>query len=288
MILVTGANGQLGRELQRIGINYPTLKFLFTDVAELDITKPDAINSCIETNNIDTIINCAAYTAVDKAEQEPDIARLINAVAVENLAVAANRYHCYLIHISTDYVFSGCGYQPYKEDDPLAPVSSYAQSKAEGEMAMQQAASRGMIIRTSWLYSEYGHNFLKTMMKYGKERGLLKVVYDQIGTPTYAGDLAKAILDILVSKQLPDEVGIYHYSNEGVCSWYDFALAVMEFSGIDCRVIPIETHEYPLPAPRPWYSVFNKGKIKTSFGIEIPYWRDSVKTCVERINKNLS
>lgn len=286
MILVTGANGQLGSELKRLGVNYPALQFLFTDVAELDITNQDAINHCIESNGITTIINCAAYTAVDKAEQEPELALLINAVAVGNLASAANRHQCYMIHVSTDYVFSGSGFKPYREYDPLAPVSSYARSKAEGEYAMQKATSRGMIIRTSWLYSEYGHNFLKTMMKYGKERGLLKVVYDQVGTPTYAADLAKAILDILSVGALPDEVGIYHYSNEGVCSWYDFALAVIEFSGIDCRILPIETHEYPLPAPRPWYSVFNKGKIKSAFGLEIPYWRDSVKICVDRVSGN--
>jgi dTDP-4-dehydrorhamnose reductase len=283
MILVTGANGQLGNEIRRLVSHYPDLHFLFTDVAELDITNENAIDHCVKSNKVKAIINCAAYTAVDKAEQEPEMANLINAAAVGNLARVAAGNGCLLIHISTDYVFSGTGYKPYTEEDPTGPVSLYAKSKFAGEQAVMQYAERALIIRTSWLYSEFGHNFVKTIMKYGRERGLLKVVYDQVGTPTYAADLAKCLLDILANHPAPSGTEIFHYSDEGVCSWYDFALAIIEFSGIDCKIYPIETHEYPLPAVRPWYSVFNKAKIKKRYNIEIPYWRDSLKLCMNRI-----
>jgi dTDP-4-dehydrorhamnose reductase len=229
------------------------------------------------------IINCAAYTAVDKAEQEDNLAFLINASAVGILARVASKYNALLIHISTDYVFDGKGYKPYMEEDPTNPVSLYAKSKHAGERQVQSYSNRALIIRTSWLYSEFGNNFVKTMMKYGKERGQLNVVFDQTGTPTYARDLAKAILDIITKKPAINGVEVFHYSNEGVTSWYDFALAIIEFSGITCKIIPIETKDYPLPAVRPFYSVFNKAKIKQRFNIEIPYWKDSLKVCIGRM-----
>lgn len=284
MILITGGNGQLGQELRRLAPLFPDHDFLFTDVAELDITDEQAILSCVESNHIDTVINCAAYTAVDKAEEETEAAFMINSNAAGNLARVAKRKGTRLIHISTDYVFSGTGHRPYREDDPTGPVSKYAQSKHSGEEQIFSAGADALIIRTSWLYSEFGHNFVKTIMKYGKERGLLRVVYDQVGTPTYAADLAAAILKIVSSPEKSAGVHVYHYSNEGVASWYDFALAILKFSGIPCKVIPICTHEYPLPAVRPWYSVFDKSRIKQDFGLEIPYWRDSLKTCIEQIN----
>lgn len=284
MILVTGGNGQLGQELRRLAPFQPDQGFLFTDIAELDITDEQAILSCVESNHIDTIINCAAYTAVDKAEEETEAAFRINSTATGNLARIAKSKKARLIHISTDYVFSGTGHRPYREDDPTGPISQYARSKHSGEEQIFSSGANALIIRTSWLYSEFGHNFVKTIMKYGKERGLLRVVYDQVGTPTYAADLAEAILKVLSSPEHSAGVSVCHYSNEGVASWYDFALAILEFSGIPCKVIPICTHEYPLPAVRPWYSVFDKSRIKQDFGLEIPYWRDSLKTCIERIN----
>lgn len=286
MILVTGANGQLGSEIREIAGQFPYLNFCFTDVAELDITNEAAVHDFLATHKISHIINCAAYTAVDKAEQEPQLAKLINSDAVGILSRAAMSHHIFLIHISTDYVFDGAGHLPYKENDPTAPVSQYATSKYLGEQQILQFSQNAMIIRTSWLYSSYGHNFVKTIMKYGKERGFLKVVFDQVGTPTYTGDLAKSILHIISSGHQPEGVEIYHFSNEGVCSWYDFALAILEFSGIPCKVLPIETYEYPLPAQRPWYSVFNKKKIKERFQLEIPHWRDSLKICVEKLINN--
>lgn len=286
MILVTGANGQLGKEIRQLAPLYPVLQFLFTDIDELDITNEQTVATIVKDNGIDCILNCAAYTAVDKAEQEPDIAFLVNAGAAGNLARVAAATNCLLIHVSTDYVFSGTACKPYTESDPTAPVGIYAKSKLAGEEAVRTYAKRALIIRTSWLYSEYGHNFVKTIIKYGKERGMLKVVADQTGTPTYAGDLAHAILKILSVKEDLKGVSLYHYSNEGVASWYDFAVAIIEFTGIPCKIQPITTAEYPLPAPRPWYSVLDKSAIRSTFGIDIPYWRDSVKYCLERISQS--
>ncbi|MCX6305730.1 MAG: dTDP-4-dehydrorhamnose reductase [Bacteroidetes bacterium] len=283
-ILVTGSNGQLGSELRLLAPDYPGLKFLFTDVAELDITSEPVVEALVRDMKPGAIINCAAYTAVDKAEQEDNLAFLINATAVGNLARAASKYNALLVHISTDYVFDGKGYKPYMEDDPTNPVSLYAKSKHAGEQQVQSYAGKALIIRTSWLYSAFGNNFVKTMMKYGKERGQLNVVFDQTGTPTYARDLAKTILDIIQSQPAIDGVEVFHFSNEGVTSWYDFAKAIIEFSGIDCKINPIETKDYPLPAIRPFYSVFNKLKIKQRFKLEIPYWKDSLKECMGRMN----
>jgi dTDP-4-dehydrorhamnose reductase len=282
-ILVTGSNGQLGNEIRTLADAYPGFDFIFTDVGELDITNEAAIEAMVDEKSPEAIINCAAYTAVDKAEKEDDLAFLINAEAAGNLARVAGRHGLVLIHVSTDYVFDGEGHRPYREDDPTNPVSIYARSKHAGELQVQNHGSTALIIRTSWLYSEFGNNFVKTIMKYGKERGQMNVVFDQVGSPTYARDLADAILQILQKNEIQEGVDIFHYANEGVCSWYDFAKAIIEFSGISCKINPIESGEYPTPAPRPHYSVFNKAKIKSRFGIEIPYWRDSLRVCMERI-----
>ncbi len=284
-ILVTGSNGQLGNELRLLAPAYPGYRFIFTDVAELDITSEPDVEMLVKAENPDFIINCAAYTAVDKAEQEPNLAFLINATAVGNLARVAVRHNAMLIHISTDYVFDGTGCKPYMEDDPTNPISLYAKSKHAGEQQLQSYGSNALIVRTSWLYSEFGNNFVKTMMKYGKERGHLNVVFDQTGTPTYARDLAKTIMHIIQNKPVSKGVEVFHYSNEGVTSWYDFAKTIMEFSGIPCSISPIETRDYPLPATRPFFSVFNKSKIKQHFQIEIPYWRDSLKECIQRLEQ---
>ncbi|MEI6433543.1 MAG: dTDP-4-dehydrorhamnose reductase [Bacteroidota bacterium] len=285
-LLVTGANGQLGNEIRKLAHSYPNLEFLFTDVAELDITDENAIEQCVIAEKITVIINCAAYTAVDKAELDQDKAFLINSTAVGNLSRVCAKFSAFLVHISTDYVFNGKGYRPYHEDDPIDPVSLYAKSKAAGEEQVFIHAGKAMIIRTSWLYSEFGANFVKTIMKYGKERDELNVVFDQIGTPTYASDLAKAILQIVSLNNSGSGIEVFHYANEGVASWYDFARAIVDFSGINCKINAIETKDYPLPAVRPFYSVFNKAKIKKRFQMEIPDWRDSLKECIGRITNN--
>ena len=282
-ILVTGSNGQLGNEIRMRAGDHPGYEFLFTDLAELDITDEDAIESMIASKKIRTIINCAAYTAVDKAEQEEAMAYLINATAVGNLARVAARHGALLIHISTDYVYDGKGYRPYLEDDEPGPVSVYAKSKLWGEEEIQSCDCKALIIRTSWLYSAFGGNFVKTIMKLGKEKGEARVISDQVGTPTYAGDLAEAIMYIIDNQPAPQGFEIFNYSNEGVASWYDFAKAIIEFSGISCKITPIETKEFLLPAARPFYSVFNKSKIKNRYQLVIPYWRDSLKSCIERM-----
>ncbi len=282
-ILVTGSNGQLGNELRVLSQKEPGLQFIFTDVEELDITSEMAVSAYFQEAMPDAVINCAAYTAVDKAEQEPEKATLINGAAVGILARASSAHNAVMFHISSDYVFDGRGCRPYAENDQVNPVSVYAMSKLAGELEMQKHARTGYIIRTSWLYSSFGYNFVKTIIKYGKERGMLNVVFDQIGTPTYAADLAAVILTMLKSEKKPVKTEIYHFSDEGVVSWYDFAIAIVELSGITCKINPIETKDYPLPAVRPFYSVFNKAKIKEQFGIEIPYWRDSLRGCIEKL-----
>jgi len=284
-ILVTGSNGQLGNEIRELSGAYPLYEFLYTDVNELDITDLAKVNEFFNANNPEIVINCAAYTAVDMAETEQETAYLVNAVAPGNLAGAAVESGAFLVHVSTDYIYGGNNFRPYVETDPVNPVSVYAKSKAAGEEAVVQSGARTIIIRTSWLYSAFGNNFIKTIMKYGAERDMLKVVFDQIGTPTYARDLAKAILDILPVAMATKDVEVYHYSNEGVASWYDFAKAIIEISGTKCLVNAIPTKEYPLPAERPFYSVLDKSKIKNDFSIEIPYWRDSVKHCIQRLMK---
>ena len=278
-ILITGSNGQLGNEIRVLSKKYPDFNFFFTDVEELDITDKAAIERFVSENKISHIINCAAYTAVDKAEEEKDLASKINVEAVKNLALVSKAHNALLIHISTDYVFDGKNYKPYLESDPIAPQSHYAFTKAEAERAIREISGRAIIIRTSWLYSSFGKNFVKTMIKLGNERDELKVVRDQIGTPTYALDLAEVSLKFIADHQAT-EVEIYNFSNEGVCSWYDFAKEIMEIKNIDCKIIPIESKDYPTPAVRPFYSVFNKTKITQTLPIEIPHWKDSLKQCL--------
>lgn len=281
-LLVTGSNGQLGNELRLLARNHTDLTFLFTDFEELDITNEVSVENTFSSFNPDWIINCAAYTAVDKAEQEPEKAMLINALAPGIMAGIANKHNARMIQISTDYVFDGKSYKPYSEDYPKNPSGSYALSKAKGEDNVLKNSKDSIIIRTSWLYSAFGANFVKTIRKAGRERGQLKVVSDQIGSPTWALDLAEAIL--LMVKQNA-EAGIYHFSNEGVCSWYDFAKAILELSDIQCIVNPTDTAGYPLPAPRPFYSVFDKSKFTRLTQQSIPYWRDSLKKCIALLNE---
>ncbi len=278
-ILITGSNGQLGNEIRVLSKKYPDFNFFFTDVEELDITDKAAIERFVSENKISHIINCAAYTAVDKAEEEKDLASKINVEAVKNLALVSKAHNALLIHVSTDYVYDGKNYKPYLESDPIAPQSHYAFTKAEAERAIREISGRAIIIRTSWLYSSFGKNFVKTMIKLGNERDELKVVRDQIGTPTYALDLAEVSLKFIADHQAT-EVEIYNFSNEGVCSWYDFAKEIMEIKNIDCKIIPIESKDYPTPAVRPFYSVFNKTKITQTLPIEIPHWKDSLKQCL--------
>ena len=279
-ILVTGSNGQLGSELREL-INSPLPTVFFTDRNTLDITDKTAIENFCETNNIEIIINCAAYTAVDKAQEDEVNADAINHLAVKSMAEIAKEKNIRLIHISTDYVFNGENHTPYLESDPTHPNGIYGETKLAGEQSLLEIApANALIIRTSWVYSAYGANFVKTMLRLGKERESLGVIFDQVGTPTYAKDLAKAILKIL--PQIDNEkVEIYHYTNEGVCSWYDFAEAIFALRNIPCQVTPIETKAYPTPAKRPHYSLLNKAKIKRDFGLTIPYWRESLELCLK-------
>ncbi|MBP8789843.1 MAG: dTDP-4-dehydrorhamnose reductase [Breznakibacter sp.] len=277
-ILVTGVNGQLGSELRELSVN-SKYDFLFTDVNELDLCNKTELFTFFEKNQIDVMINCAAYTAVDKAETDVEMARSVNAIAVKNLVEVAQTHAVKLIHVSTDYVFNGNHYQPLQEEDAVSPLGIYGETKREGENYVLESDIDGTVIRTSWLYSSHGNNFVKTMMRLGKERSELGVIFDQIGTPTYARDLAKAIL-IMVKAGEPFRNKLYHFSNEGVASWYDFAKAIMEIAEIDCQVKPIGTADYPTPAKRPHYSVMSKTRIKQDYGLEIPYWRDSLKECI--------
>jgi dTDP-4-dehydrorhamnose reductase len=288
-ILVTGSSGQLGQSLKAIAKNHPDVDFTFAARTDLDLSSEHTIDDYFQQDHFDLIINCAAYTAVDKAEAEPQLANQINHLAVKQLADIAKHQNTKLIHISTDYVFNGQQYRPYIESDDVAPQSVYGDSKLKGEQALITALpSNGFIIRASWVYSEYGTNFVKTMLRLGQERDSLNVIFDQVGTPTYAHDLAAAIMTIVVSEifnqqHVPTE--LYHYSNEGVCSWYDFAKTIFELSDIDCNVSPIETKDYPTPATRPHYSLLNKAKIKQQYAMTIPYWKDSLKQCLINISK---
>ncbi len=282
-ILVTGSNGQLGNEIKNIASNYPDYDFVFTDIEELDITNNDAINDFFEENKFDILINCAAYTAVDKCETNKLKARAINVLAVKSLAIACSKHNMGMIQISTDYVYDGLNHLPYKETDFTNPQSFYGETKLEGEEMLAEFCDNGIIIRTSWLYSSYGNNFVKTVLKYTKEHNLMRVVYDQVGSPTYAADLAKVIIDSIENLTFMKGIHLYNYSNEGVCSWYDFAKEITEIKGIECKIKPIETFEYPLPAKRPAYSVLNKSKIKNEVNIEIPHWKDSLKQCLKKL-----
>ena len=283
-ILITGAKGQLGCELQEIIPLYPQFRFFLTDVDTLDLCDKGAIESFLEKNRSEYIINCAAYTAVDKAEDDIDLCYRINSDAVRNLAEAAGG-KAKIIHISTDYVFDGTSERPLRETDKINPRSIYGKSKSEGEQILLKTAPESIIIRTAWLYSSFGNNFMKTMIRLGKEKESLNVVYDQIGTPTYAADLAKVILQIIeeCEKKNTFQSGIYHYSNEGVCSWYDFCLKIHETAGIKtCKVSPISTAEYPTRAIRPLYSVLDKTKIKETFHLTIPHWEESLKSAFQK------
>lgn len=282
-ILVTGGNGQLGNELRRLCKNYPGLEFIFTDVDMLDITNPDAVSVFMEASKPAIVVNCAAYTDVDGAEDDVKSARKINALAPQVLAAACAMQNSFLIHISTDFVFDGNSSIPYTEEDSTNPISVYGSSKLEGEEKIKTVFDDYVIIRTSWLYSEFGHNFMRKMIALGKEREELKVVNDQIGSPTYARDLANCIIDIIIKSILNPQAylpGIYHYANQGSCSWYEFAKEIFENEGIECKLIPITTAEYPTKAKRPLYSVLNTSRVRESFGIGIPNWRDSLKECL--------
>lgn len=274
-ILVTGANGQLGMELRKIGFTALDEVF-YTDAEELDITDKAAVESFVKDREIDTIINCAAYTAVDKAEEEPELAARINTEAVAHLADVAEKYNCLLIHISTDYVFDGTGEEPYTEKSRTCPTSVYGKTKLAGERAVRKSGCCYIIIRTAWLYSAYGHNFVKTILQLADERPEIPVVSDQIGTPTYAGDLAKAIVSIMDNDNRADYEGIYHFSNEGVCSWFDFAEEIVRLGKKACKVMPVTTVEYPSKTKRPAYSVLDKTKIKRTFDLEIPDWKEAL------------
>ncbi|MBS5795938.1 MAG: dTDP-4-dehydrorhamnose reductase [Dysgonomonas mossii] len=285
-ILVTGSNGQLGNEIRRISANHENnFRFFFTDVAELDITDLKAVDSFIKENNIKYIINCAAYTAVDKAEDDVDLCYKINRDAVANLGLAATNNNAKVIHISTDYVYDGTANKPYVETDTVNPQSVYGKSKQEGEAELLKACADSIIIRTAWLYSIFGNNFVKTMIKLGKERETLNVVADQRGTPTNGTDLAKTIVKILdFSEANGFKPGIYHYSNEGATTWYDFTLAIHKEAGIHtCKVNPITTEQYPVKATRPKYSVLDKTKIKSTFNLTIPKWEDSLNNCIKEL-----
>ncbi|MBO5464411.1 MAG: dTDP-4-dehydrorhamnose reductase [Alistipes sp.] len=282
-ILVTGANGQLGSEMRKLGAVSPN-EYIFTDVAELDITDKSAVMTFVEQSKIDVIVNCAAYTNVDKAEDDEATAELINATAVRNLAEAAKAQDATLFHVSTDYVFGAEGNTPRSEDMPTNPLGVYGTTKLHGEQAIQEVGAKAIIIRTAWLYSEFGNNFLKTMLRLTAEKESLNVVFDQVGTPTYAGDLALVIFSIIEGNIYIGNEGTYHFSNEGVCSWYDFATEIAIAAGHEgCNIQPCHSSEFPSKVIRPPYSVLDKTKIKKTFGVDIPHWRDSMLYCLERL-----
>jgi len=281
-ILITGCNGQLGTEMRLLSEEHPAHRYYYTDVAELDITDRARVHEYVRSNSIDLIVNCAAYTNVDKAEEDEQTARRLNAQAVENLATAG----CRIIHVSTDYVFSGDEHLPCRESDEVCPRTAYGRTKLEGERLLMAANKEAIIFRTAWLYSPFGNNFVKTMLKYGREREELRVVYDQIGTPTYAEDLARAIYAAIEAEEW--HPGIYHYTNEGVCSWYDFTVEILRQAGVVCKVQPILSSEYQYKTPRPHYSVLDKAKVKRTFGLEIPYWTDGLSRCLKALAQTMA
>ena len=287
-ILITGANGQLGHEMQRVA-KESNDNYIFTDVAEgyenLDITDLEAIRKMVKANNIEIIVNCAAYTNVDRAESDFDTANLINNTAAGNLATAMKEVEGTLIHVSTDYVFQGDRNIPCREDWPTNPLGVYGKTKLAGEKAIEATGCQHIILRTAWLYSQWGKNFVKTMQSLTASKDSLKVVFDQVGTPTFAGDLADAIAHIINTRQL-DKTGIYHFSNEGVCSWYDFAKLICKLSGNTCDINPCYSEEFPSPVKRPHFSVLDKSKLKSTFGIRVPYWTDSLKKCIKQLADN--
>lgn len=280
-ILITGCNGQLGNEIQLLEKDYPQHVWFNTDVQELDISNQLAVEQFVAENKIDGIVNCAAYTAVDKAEDNKELCTTLNMVAPAYLAAAVEKRAGWMIQISTDYVFDGTKHTPYVESDTPSPDSVYGSTKLAGELGVSKFCKKTVIIRTAWLYSTFGNNFVKTMIRLGKEKPELGVIFDQIGTPTYARDLAVVIMTIINMGIIP---GVYHFTNEGVISWYDFTKAIHRIAGImTCHVRPLHTAEYPTPAHRPHYSVLDKTKIKKTYGIEIPYWEESLKDCIEKL-----
>lgn len=283
IILITGANGQLGNELKVVSKNFYGYDFIFTDIDTLDITNQEQTADFIKKSRPDWIINCAAYNLVDKAESEPEMALLLNGTAVKNITEVIRGSECRFIHISSDYIFDGKSNVPYNEYSPANPLSAYGKSKLSGEkFALQHQGS--MIIRTSWLYSSFGNNFVKTILRHAREKESLKVVFDQTGSPTYAADLATAIMNIIsgvIRNQMALNAGVYSYTNEGVCTWYDFAVEIINEAGLTCQINPVLTTEFQLIAQRPAYSVMDKSKIKDNYGLSIPYWRTSLKKCIK-------
>ena len=287
-VLITGSNGQLGSEIQELSSKYNKIEFIFKDLPELDICDVESLNSFITYHKINAVINCAAYTAVDRAEENIEIANRVNSTGVYNLIEALDKVNGRFIHISTDYVFNGNNSVPYKESDPVSPLGIYGETKRGGELAVINSNIDAIVIRTSWLYSSYGNNFVKTMFRLGFEEESINVICDQIGTPTYAKNLAKTCLDILSISDLgkiSKKGKIYHYSNEGVASWYDFAISIIDFGGLNCKVKAIQTKDFPTLAKRPSYSVLNKAKIKEDFEIDIPYWKESLKECINKLKE---
>ena len=282
-VLVTGANGQLGNEMRLMAQN-SSYHYIFTDVEELDITDFNAILQNVKEKEIQIIVNCAAYTNVDKAENDFDIANALNNIAVGRLANVAKAQNATLIHISTDYVFNGNNHIPYTEDDITDPIGVYGKTKLAGEETIKKVGCNYIILRTAWLYSKWGNNFVKTMQKLTLEKDSLSVIFDQIGSPTYAKDLAHAI-SLIIERNMLNQQGIYHYSNEGVCSWFDFAKEICELSGHNCNITPIHSQEYPSKVTRPHYSVLDKTKFKETFGIPVPYWKDSLKKCINELKE---
>ena len=280
-ILITGANGQLGTEMRNVSAGSKD-KYIFTDVAELDITDSVAVDRFVALENVDVIVNCAAYTNVDKAEDEEQAADLINHKAVAILATTAAKYGATLIHISTDYVFDGSSTIPYRENNATSPIGAYGRTKLSGERAVIESGCRYLIFRTAWLYSPYGKNFMNTMIKLTAEKESLNVVFDQVGTPTCAADLAALIYKVIADRLL-DRQGLYHFSNEGVCSWYDFAVEIRNLCGNTSNIIPCHSDEFPSKVARPHYSVLDKTKVKNTFGVTVPYWKDSLKDCIKKI-----
>ena len=283
-ILITGSKGQLGNEMQQAAKRFPAFQYIFTDVEELDICDKNTLNEFVKANKVNFIVNCAAYTAVDKAEDDVDLCYKINRDAVRNIAEVANQNHIKVVHVSTDYVFDGTNYLPYSEDMPVCPATVYGKSKLEGEQILLENCKQAVILRTSWLYSSFGNNFVKTMLKLGAERDSLNVIFDQIGTPTYAADLADTIMKVISHETFVP--GIFHFSDEGVCSWFDFTKSIHRIAGIICDVKPIETKDYPARTPRPHYSVLNKAKIKLTYGINIPHWEESLEKCIHLLMHN--
>lgn len=282
-VLVTGCYGQLGTEMRKIAVSDSLNQWHFTDIDTLDICDRNAVERFFTEHNIDICVNCAAYTAVDKAEDEPDLAEKVNVTASKILAESCKEHQCLLIHVSTDYVFDGNGDRPYREDDPTGPTSVYGNTKLEGEKAIQETGCRYCIVRTAWLYSSVGKNFVKTMLQLSETRNSINVVCDQQGTPTWAGDLADAIMHLINRYRMDSVQEIFHFTNEGITTWNEFAEAIFEIAEKPCKVNPISTDQYPTKATRPAYSVLDKSKIKQTLGIEIPFWKDSLAKCIEEL-----